>query len=39
MTVYDTINTVVWDTMQMVGIDPSFVKGWGELFDKKNNSR
>lgn len=39
ITVYDTINAVVWDTMQMVGIEPSFVKGWGELFSKKNKSR
>ncbi|MCD7835828.1 MAG: aspartate/glutamate racemase family protein [Lachnospiraceae bacterium] len=32
--VYDTINTVVWDTLRMVGIDSSVVKGWGSLFQK-----
>lgn len=32
ITVYDTINAVVWDSMKMVGIDPSLVKGWGKLF-------
>ena len=30
--VYDTINTVVWDTLKMVGINPSVVKHWGTLF-------
>lgn len=33
ITVYDTINTVVWDSMKMVGIDPACVKGWGRLFE------
>lgn len=32
ITVYDTINTVVWDAMKMVHIDPSLVKNWGRLF-------
>lgn len=34
ITVYDTINTVVWDAMKMAGIDPALVKGWGQLFTK-----
>ncbi len=34
ITVYDTINTVVWDAMKMVGINPALVRGWGELFSK-----
>lgn len=33
MTVYDTINTVVWDAMRMAGINPGLVKGWGRLFE------
>lgn len=32
--VYDTINTVVWDSLKMAGIDPSLVKGWGKLFSE-----
>lgn len=32
ITVYDTINTVVWDAMKMVNIDPGIVKNWGKLF-------
>ncbi len=32
MTVYDTINTVVWQAMKMVDVDPGLVKGWGRLF-------
>jgi maleate isomerase len=31
-TIYDTIAVVVWKAMQMVGVDPSKVKGWGKLF-------
>ena len=31
--VYDTINTVVWAAMKMIGISPGIVKGWGKLFD------
>jgi maleate isomerase len=31
-TVYDTINTVVWQSMKMVSVDPDLVKGWGRLF-------
>lgn len=34
MTVYDTINTVVWDAMKMAGINPALIQGWGELFQK-----
>lgn len=32
MTVYDTINTVVWDAMNMVGLEPSIIRNWGKLF-------
>lgn len=32
ITVYDTINTVVWDAMKMVGVNPGLVKNWGKLF-------
>lgn len=32
MTVYDTINVVVWDSLKMVGLRPDSVKGWGRLF-------
>lgn len=31
--VYDTINTVVWDAMKMVGIEPRLIQGWGKLFE------
>lgn len=32
ITVYDTINTVVWDSLQMAGLRPDIVQGWGKLF-------
>lgn len=32
MTVYDTINVVVWDSLKMAGLEPDIVKGWGRLF-------
>jgi maleate isomerase len=31
-TIYDTIAVVVKQSMEMVGVDPSKVKGWGRLF-------
>lgn len=34
ITVYDTINTVVWEAMEMVHINPALIKGWGNLFSK-----
>ena len=33
ITVYDTINVVVWDSLRMVGLNPSIVKNWGKLFE------
>lgn len=32
ITVYDTINVVVWDSLKIVGLSPNIVKGWGRLF-------
>lgn len=34
LTVYDTINTVVWDSLRMIGLKTSMVKGWGRLFEQ-----
>lgn len=34
ITVYDTINTVVWDCLDMAGLDPALVQNWGRLFEK-----
>lgn len=30
--IYDTIATVVWKSLKLVGADPGRVKGWGQLF-------
>lgn len=30
--IYDTISTVVWKSLKLVGADPRRVKGWGRLF-------
>ena len=30
--IYDTIATVVWKSLKLVGADPKRVKGWGRLF-------
>lgn len=30
--IYDTISTVVWKSLQLAGVDPGRVKGWGRLF-------
>ncbi|WNZ26268.1 Asp/Glu/hydantoin racemase [Leptolyngbya sp. NK1-12] len=30
--IYDTISAVVWKSLQMAGVDPIGVKGWGRLF-------
>lgn len=34
ITVYDSTAVTVWKTLKMVGIDPSVVKGWGNLFSR-----
>lgn len=31
--VYDTVQTAVWKSLQVAGIPPSRVKGWGSLFE------
>jgi maleate isomerase len=31
--VYDTIATVVWDSLRLAGVSPRRVQGWGSLFD------
>jgi maleate isomerase len=31
--VYDTVSTVVWKALRMVGADTRAVRGWGSLFD------
>jgi maleate isomerase len=35
-TMYDTIAVLVWKSMDMIGVDPSKVKGWGKLFQAQN---
>jgi maleate isomerase len=30
--IYDSVATVVWQSLQMVGADPGRVQGWGRLF-------
>ena len=30
--IYDSVSTVVWKALKMVGCDPRLVKGWGRLF-------
>jgi len=30
--IYDTISTALWKALQVTGIDPSRVQGWGRLF-------
>jgi maleate isomerase len=30
--VYDTIATVVWKSLKLVGVDPALVTGWGRVF-------
>jgi maleate isomerase len=32
--VYDSIATTVWKSLQLVGVDPSRVRGWGSLFGR-----
>lgn len=32
--IYDTIATVVWKSLQIAGIDPARVQGWGRLFQE-----
>ena len=31
--VLDTVATVLWDMLKIVGVDPKEVKGWGRLFE------
>jgi maleate isomerase len=30
--IYDTISVVVWKSLQLAGVDPARVRGWGRLF-------
>jgi maleate isomerase len=30
--IYDTVSTTVWKSLQIAGVDPARVKGWGRLF-------
>lgn len=30
--IYDTVATVVWKSLQIAGLDPSRLRGWGRLF-------
>lgn len=32
--VFDTVATVIWDMLCIVGINPKKVQGWGRLFDR-----
>ncbi|MEW9669430.1 aspartate/glutamate racemase family protein [Ammoniphilus sp. 3BR4] len=32
LTMYDTINVLIWQCLKMVDVDPQKVKGWGRLF-------
>ncbi|MCU0568223.1 MAG: aspartate/glutamate racemase family protein [Oculatellaceae cyanobacterium Prado106] len=34
MAIYDTIAVVVWKCLQLTGVDPGLVKGWGRLFQQ-----
>jgi len=31
--IYDSIATVVWQSLRLAGVDPSRVRGWGRLFE------
>ena len=33
--VLDTVSTVVWSMLKIVGVDTSLVKGWGSMFEVK----
>ncbi|RVX68153.1 hypothetical protein B0A52_08661 [Exophiala mesophila] len=33
--VLDSVSTVVWGTLHLLGLDTSIVKGWGKMFDIK----
>lgn len=35
ITVYDTLGTLVKETLEMLQIDPGLVKGWGKLFEQQ----
>jgi maleate isomerase len=32
--IYDTIATVVWKALQLAGVDPKRIRGWGQLFQQ-----
>ena len=32
---YDSVATVVWKALQIIGVDPHSVKGWGRLFSEQ----
>ncbi len=32
--IYDTISLAVWKSLQVAGVDPALVKGWGRLFQE-----
>src|SRR4051794_35699493 len=35
--VYDSIATTLWKSLQMAGVNPAQVRGWGQLFSAINN--
>ncbi|KAF2170099.1 hypothetical protein M409DRAFT_19706 [Zasmidium cellare ATCC 36951] len=35
--VADTVATVIWEMLRMVGLETSIVKGWGKMFDIKTS--
>jgi len=32
--IYDTISVVVWKALQLAGVDPTRINGWGSLFEQ-----
>lgn len=32
--VYDSVATVVWKALELAGVDPRRLRGWGRLFDE-----
>src|SRR5215210_5855191 len=34
--VYDSIATTLWKSLQIAGVDPGRVRGWGQLFSFKS---
>ncbi|MGA1528206.1 MAG: Asp/Glu/hydantoin racemase, partial [Burkholderiaceae bacterium] len=35
--IYDTIAVVVWKSLVLAGVDPTQVKGWGQLFSTQGS--